>query len=233
MNDHYSYRITWSEEDGEYVGLCAEFPLLSWLEPTQEQALSGIRKLVAEVIADMAKTGDAIPEPIADRKFNGKFVMRVSPETHRALAIRAAEEGISLNRFAASRLEVENFLPLRNELKEKHRPPPEGKIYVGFRVQDVAQVEVRTKVKSGDKPVRKLLDPRLDLLRTAPSGFEWGYGGQGPSQLSLAILADATGNDLFARSHYQAFKAEVVGGLPRDGWEIPAEQVVQWAERNL
>lgn len=35
-NDKYTYRITWSEEDGEYVGLCAEPPSLSWLSQTPE-----------------------------------------------------------------------------------------------------------------------------------------------------------------------------------------------------
>ena len=29
--DHYTYRVTWSSEDNEFVGLVAEFPLLSWL----------------------------------------------------------------------------------------------------------------------------------------------------------------------------------------------------------
>ena len=28
---HYTYRVTWSPEDDEHLGLCAEFPLLSWL----------------------------------------------------------------------------------------------------------------------------------------------------------------------------------------------------------
>jgi predicted RNase H-like HicB family nuclease len=40
-NDHYTYRVTWSAEDGEYVGLCAEFPSLSWLADTPENALRG------------------------------------------------------------------------------------------------------------------------------------------------------------------------------------------------
>ncbi len=46
--DRCTYRVTWSEEDQEYVGMCAEFPSLSWLEETQEGALSGIRSLVRE-----------------------------------------------------------------------------------------------------------------------------------------------------------------------------------------
>jgi len=37
-NDRYTYRITWSEDDNEYVGLCAEFPSLSWLAKTPETA---------------------------------------------------------------------------------------------------------------------------------------------------------------------------------------------------
>ena len=45
---HYTYRVTWSAEDEEYVGLCAEFPSLSWLASTQEEAFSGIRQLVEE-----------------------------------------------------------------------------------------------------------------------------------------------------------------------------------------
>ena len=52
-NDRYTYRVTWSEEDEEYVGLCAEFPSLSWLSSTPEAALQGIRQVVADVVADL------------------------------------------------------------------------------------------------------------------------------------------------------------------------------------
>ncbi len=58
-NDRYTYRVTWSEEDEEYVGLCAEFPSLSWLAAGPEAALRGIRQVVAEAVADMAAAGDA------------------------------------------------------------------------------------------------------------------------------------------------------------------------------
>ncbi len=62
-NDRYTYRILWSEEDREYVGLCAEFPSLSWLAKTPEAALKGIRSVVAEVIADMKNRGEKPPQP--------------------------------------------------------------------------------------------------------------------------------------------------------------------------
>lgn len=103
-NDHYTYRVTWSPEDNEHVGLCAEFPSLSWLARTPERALKGIRKVVAEVIEDMKKTREAIPEPIANRHYSGKFVVRVTPEVHKDLAIKATEVGVSLNRLAAAKL---------------------------------------------------------------------------------------------------------------------------------
>jgi len=103
-NDRYTYRVTWSEDDKEYVGLCTEFLCLSWLSATPEAALKGIRKLVSEVVADMEANDEAIPEPIACRQYSGKFMVRIPPEIHRNLAIRAAESGISINRVVSSKL---------------------------------------------------------------------------------------------------------------------------------
>ena len=101
---HYTYRVTWSEDDKEYVGLCAEFPSLSWLDKTPEKALAGIRKLVKGCLTDMAKNKENIPEPIAIKSYSGKFMVRVPPETHRMLSMQAAESGISLNRLVSSKL---------------------------------------------------------------------------------------------------------------------------------
>ena len=63
--DPYTYRVTWSHEDEEYVGLCAEFPSLSWLADSQEVALQGIRNVVEEAIEDMQSNNEPIPSPIA------------------------------------------------------------------------------------------------------------------------------------------------------------------------
>ncbi|MFH2040108.1 MAG: toxin-antitoxin system HicB family antitoxin [Chloroflexota bacterium] len=104
QNDRYTYRVTWSEEDNEYVGLCAEFPSLSWLEPSPEEALKGIRLVVAQAIADLETSGEIVPEPISIKKFSGKFMVRIPPELHRHLALEAAEAGISLNRLASDKL---------------------------------------------------------------------------------------------------------------------------------
>ncbi len=102
--DQYTYRVTWSEEDGEHVGLCAEFPSLSWLAKTPDKALSGIRQVVKDCVKDMKLQGEEIPEPLTLKKYSGKFMVRVLPETHRMLVIQAAEAGVSLNRFVSSKL---------------------------------------------------------------------------------------------------------------------------------
>jgi predicted HicB family RNase H-like nuclease len=102
--DRFTYRVTWSEEDSEYVGLCAEFPSLSWLEATPEEALKGIRAVVRKVVADLKRNEEPVPEPISTRSYSGKFMVRVPPEVHRILAIQAAESGVSLNRLVSSKL---------------------------------------------------------------------------------------------------------------------------------
>lgn len=104
QNDKYTYRITWSKEDSEYVGLCIEFPSLSWLAATPEAALRGIRRVVADVVTDMQTSGESVPEPLATRKFSGKFMIRIPPDVHRELSIEASEAGVSLNRLASAKL---------------------------------------------------------------------------------------------------------------------------------
>ncbi len=102
--DQYTYRVTWSDEDREYVGTCLEFPSLSWLDDSPEKALSGIRSVVTECIQDMNVSGEKIPEPISTKQYSGKFMVRVPPHLHRQLTIQAAETGISLNRLITSKL---------------------------------------------------------------------------------------------------------------------------------
>ena len=103
-NDRYTYRVSWSADDREHVGLCIEFPSLSWLDKTPEAALQGIRRTVSDIIKDMKKSGEVPPKPIAGRNFSGKFVVRVPPDVHRDLALKAAEQGVSLNRLVSSKL---------------------------------------------------------------------------------------------------------------------------------
>ncbi len=102
--EKYTYRVTWSEEDGEFLGLCSEFPSLSWLAETSEKTLKGIHSVVKECTEGMLENGEEIPVPISSRNYSGKFMVRIPPEVHRHLALEAIETGVSLNRIASAKL---------------------------------------------------------------------------------------------------------------------------------
>ena len=102
--DKFTYRVMWSEEDQEFVGLCAEFPSLSWLQSSLDGALKGIHSLVKSTVKDMVKNKENVPDAISSKQYSGKFMVRIPPEVHRHLAIEAAESGVSLNRIASAKL---------------------------------------------------------------------------------------------------------------------------------
>lgn len=102
--DHYSYRVRWSPEDDAFIGTVAELPSLSWLATDQADAFVGIQQLAHDVVAGLIEDGEPVPKALADRSYSGKFLVRVPPELHRRLAFEAAEQKVSLNRLAASRL---------------------------------------------------------------------------------------------------------------------------------
>ena len=86
---HYTYRVTWSPQDNEHVALCTEFPSLSWLAKTPESALKGIQKVVADVVAAMLTSGEAVPDALAEKNYSGEFRVRIPPMVHRQLALMA------------------------------------------------------------------------------------------------------------------------------------------------
>ncbi len=96
--------------------------------------------------------------------------------------------------------------------------------YQGTRTPDGCRVTV----SDGTGPERPLR-LRLDLCNHSPTGFEWGYGGSGPAQLALALLADALGNDETALGHYQEFKRAVVTGLPAS-WTLTEGDIRRFVE---
>ncbi|GAA1736423.1 type II toxin-antitoxin system HicB family antitoxin [Microcella frigidaquae] len=103
-DDHYTYRVSWSPEDHEYVATVIEFRSLSWLAPDPAAALLGLRDLVAQVVDELETSGEPVPEPLAERQFSGEFRLRIPPALHRALAIEAAEQGVSLNRLVSAKV---------------------------------------------------------------------------------------------------------------------------------
>jgi len=104
------------------------------------------------------------------------------------------------------------------------------KLYRGTRVPGARVARVMI-YRAGQ--AAQLLPMRLDLFNHSPAGLEWGYGGSGPAQLALALLADATGDDNLAVKLHQSFKWAIIASLHRDhDWEISADAIQAWC-RNV
>ena len=112
------------------------------------------------------------------------------------------------------------------------------KIYRGYRRMqlDIAgkpttrdcMVEVWGDGADGPSELSYLLPLRLDIRNHSPSGFEWGYGGSGPAQLALALVADCAGDELATPAIYQRVKGLLVARLPKDGWILQEDVVRQF-----
>lgn len=59
---------------------------------------------MTDVIEDLRASGESAPTPLSEKHYSGEFRVRIPPQVHRALAIEAAEQGVSLNRLASAKL---------------------------------------------------------------------------------------------------------------------------------
>lgn len=102
--EKYTYRIEWSEEDKTHIARCLEFPSLATHGDTIESALREIEAVVSETIKWMKEENEDIPEPLGKKKFKGNLTLRVPSDVHRSLAIKSAEQGVSINQYILSKL---------------------------------------------------------------------------------------------------------------------------------
>ena len=121
---------------------------------------------------------------------------------------------------------------------DKPTKPPSAVWYLATRNQSGVTVKRWEQWGAGELaavPVSLTSDlpMRLDLRNHSPTGFEWSYGGSGPAQLALGLLADALGDDAQAMQLYQAFKWKVVDGLPMEGWLLSRRDIEQIALKLL
>lgn len=102
--DKYTYRVEWSEEDQLHIARCLEFPSLLAHGRTVEKALREVKQVVAHTLVWMREENEVVPEPFGLKKFKGNLTLRVPAETHRELAIKSAEQGVSLNQYILSKI---------------------------------------------------------------------------------------------------------------------------------
>ena len=120
QDDRYTYRVTWYPEEDAFLGLCPQFPNVNCLAATQALALAGIRRHVAEVISNMLANDEMPPNP-QERRYSGRFQLRISPALYRTLTIRAAEERISFNQLCTTLL-TRGTCPYTRDFQTSHGP---------------------------------------------------------------------------------------------------------------
>lgn len=94
---NYSYSVAWSEADEEYVATSSEFPGLSALAGTPEDAVRELHAAMDVAIDAYQSDGEPIPQPQFLSDFSGQFRLRIPKSQHAALSLRAEKEGVSLN----------------------------------------------------------------------------------------------------------------------------------------
>ena len=102
--EEYSYNVSWSAEDGVFLGRVTEFPSLAAHGSTQEKALREIRNVVGYVLEDLAAGAEEIPVPLSRREYSGRLNLRMAKELHRRLSAESAAQGVSLNTLINTKL---------------------------------------------------------------------------------------------------------------------------------
>jgi predicted HicB family RNase H-like nuclease len=103
-SDKYTYRVEWSGEDGVHIARCLEFPSLMAHGNTAIDALGQIQKVVAATLEWMEENNESILEPFGLKHYKGNLTLRVPSELHKKLAIKSAEERVSVNQYILSRI---------------------------------------------------------------------------------------------------------------------------------
>jgi len=96
--------VEWSAEDRCYVGSAPPLIGQSCHGASEAEVLTQLQTIVEEWVETLIEEGKPLPASTANRKFSGKFVVRLSPEIHRKVALKAMARGDSLNQYVAETL---------------------------------------------------------------------------------------------------------------------------------
>jgi predicted HicB family RNase H-like nuclease len=96
--------VEWSDEDGVYIGSAPPIIGQCCHGTTEAEVLRQLTVIVEEWVEIFLRDGKPLPEPSAGKTYSGKFLVRVPPEVHQKVALKAAARGESLNQFVAETL---------------------------------------------------------------------------------------------------------------------------------
>ncbi len=113
------YRIELEPDpDGGYAVWVRELPGCVSYGETVDEALKMIKEAMELWIETALKRGLKIPEPLAEKRYTGKFLVRLPSSLHEKLVETAKDEGVSLNSLVISLLsEALSSRTQRQEIK--------------------------------------------------------------------------------------------------------------------
>ena len=100
----YAVVVTFSDEDRGYIATVPELPGCSAFGETEEEAIKEVKIAASLWISAARKAGRTIPEPIVEKKFKGRFPLRIPEDLRRYLELEAKRKGISLNQLILRRI---------------------------------------------------------------------------------------------------------------------------------
>lgn len=108
------------------------------------------------------------------------------------------------------------------------------RVYRGLRLPDgTAKVEAG-KLTANARPPMREVEPLKHLVRHSPDGYNWGYGGSGPSDLARSIIGDTMGTDSPPAHVYQQFKGKVIASFdPTKGWRLTSYEILEFFKREF
>lgn len=104
QSDKYLKIVEWSDEDQSYVGSVPGWIGKCCHGDNEEKVYKELCLIVDEWIEIYKNDSIALPPATAGKNYSGKFVMRIDPELHKALTIKAINAGESLNNYCRKML---------------------------------------------------------------------------------------------------------------------------------
>ncbi|MCP4706854.1 MAG: toxin-antitoxin system HicB family antitoxin [candidate division Zixibacteria bacterium] len=106
ISDRYLKIVEWSDEDNCYIGTSPGLFDGGVHGEDEAKVFSKLCVVVEDTITIMNDSGKPLPKPTANKQFSGKIALRIPPDLHKAVAIKAMQEGESINKHIQHKLEA-------------------------------------------------------------------------------------------------------------------------------
>ncbi len=104
-SDDYLKIVEWSEEDRCYIGTSPGLFVGGVHGKDQKKVFIELCTVVEETVKIFKTEGMSLPKPAVNKNYSGKIALRISPDLHKKLAIKATQGGESVNKFIQHKLE--------------------------------------------------------------------------------------------------------------------------------